>query len=107
MKGFQLSEVCGESGLILRKDLDKPEAGPGEVLIHVKANSLNFRDFIVAHGKYPAGVKHCVISLSDGAGDVVAVGQNVTAVKVGDRVAGAVFPDWIAGPLLGKSTRCR
>ena len=99
MKAFQLSEACGESGLILRKDLDKPEPGPGEVLIHVRANSLNFRDFMVAHGKYPAGVKHCVIPLSDGAGDVVAVGQNVTAVKVGDRVAGAVFPDWIAGPL--------
>lgn len=54
---------------------------------------------MVAHGEYPAGIKHCVIPLSDGAGDVVAAGQNVTAVKVGDRVASTVFPGWISGSL--------
>lgn len=84
---------------MLHTDLDTPEPGPGEVLIHVRANSLNFRDFIVAHGKYPVPAKPCVIPLSDGAGDVVAVGRNVTAIKVGDRVTGAVFPDWISGSL--------
>lgn len=99
MKAFQLREACGIGGLMLRQDLDRPQPGLGEVLIHVRANSLNFRDFIVAHGRYPAGVKSHVIPLSDGAGDVVAIGQNVTGIKIGDRVAGAVFPDWIAGPL--------
>jgi len=99
MKAFQLREACGEGGLTLRKDLEQPEPGTGEVLVQVRANSLNFRDFMVAHGKYPVELKPCVIPLSDGAGDVVAVGEGVTAVKVGDRVTATVFPDWISGSL--------
>lgn len=99
MKAFQLRETCGMGGLVLRKDLDQPEPGPGEVLIQVRATSLNFRDFMIAHGQYPVAAKPSVIPLSDGAGDVIAVGSNVTAIKVGDRVTSSVFPDWIAGPL--------
>jgi NADPH:quinone reductase-like Zn-dependent oxidoreductase len=99
MKAFQLRETSGMAGLVLRKDLDKPEPGPGEVLIQVHATSLNFRDFMIAHGQYPVAAKPNVIPLSDGAGDVIAVGSNVTAVKVGDRVTSSVFPNWIAGPL--------
>lgn len=99
MKAFQLRETCGIGGLVLRKDLEQPEPGPGEVLIRVRANSLNFRDFIVAHGQYPVGVKPFAIPLSDGAGEVVTVGQGVKAIQAGDRVTGAVFPDWISGPL--------
>jgi NADPH:quinone reductase-like Zn-dependent oxidoreductase len=99
MKAFQLRETRGMGGLVLREGLDKPEAGPEEVLIQVRATSLNFRDFMIAHGRYPVAIKPDVIPLSDGAGDVIAVGSNVTAVKVGDRVTSSVFPDWIAGPL--------
>lgn len=98
MKAFQLRETRGIEGLALRKDLEQPEPGPGEVLIQVRASSLNFRDFIVAHGRYPTGVKPFVIPLSDGAGEVVATGQGVKTVQTGDRVTGAVFPDWISGP---------
>ncbi|WP_025039968.1 zinc-dependent alcohol dehydrogenase family protein [Nitrosospira briensis] len=99
MKAFQLEDTCGIGGLMLRCNLEKPEPGPDEVLIRVRAASLNFRDYIVAHGQYPVGVKPCVIPLSDGAGDVVEVGISVTTVKVGDRVAGCFFPDWVSGPL--------
>lgn len=99
MKAFQLRDTVGMTGLVLRKDIDKPVPGPDEVLIRIRATSLNFRDFMVAHGQYPAGVKRCVIPLSDGAGDVVEAGENVKALKVGDRVAGCFFPDWISGPL--------
>lgn len=99
MKAFQLKETAGITGLILCNDLDKPEPGPDEVLIRVRATSLNFRDFIVAHGDYPVEVKHNVIPLSDGAGDVVEVGKHVKSVQVGDRVAGCFFPDWVSGPL--------
>jgi NADPH:quinone reductase-like Zn-dependent oxidoreductase len=99
MKAFRLKEASGIGGLMLHKDLDRPDVGPEEVLIQVRANSLNFRDFMIAHGQYPATVKPNVIPLSDGAGDVIAVGPNVKAIKVGDRVTGAVFPDWIGGPL--------
>lgn len=99
MKAFQLRKTGGIDALVLRSDLERPEPGPDEVLIHVRANSLNFRDFMVVHGQYPAAIKPCVIPLSDGVGDVIAVGQKVTAIKVGDRVAGSVFPDWVSGPL--------
>ena len=99
MKAFQLREIGGMGGLVLRNDLNQPEPEPDEVLIRVRATSLNFRDFIVAHGQYPAGVKPNVIPLSDGAGDVIAAGKNVKTIKVGDRVAGSVFPDWVSGPL--------
>ncbi len=99
MKAFQLRDTAGMTGLILRNDLEKPAPGPDEVLIRVRATSLNFRDYIVAHGEYPAGVKPNVIPLSDGAGDVVEVGKNVKTLRVGDRVAGCFFPDWISGPL--------
>jgi NADPH:quinone reductase-like Zn-dependent oxidoreductase len=99
MKAFQLRNANGVNGLVLRTDLDQPEPGPDEVLVRVRAASLNFRDFMVAHNQYPVGVKPSVIPLSDGAGDVVAVGKNVKTVKVGDRVAGLVFPDWISGSL--------
>ena len=68
MKAFQLNEACGAGGLVMHTDLDTPAPGPGEVLIQVRANSLNFRDFMVAHGKYPVPSKPCVIPLSDGAG---------------------------------------
>ena len=99
MKAFQLRDTAGMTGLILRNDLEKPTPGPDEVLIQVRASSLNFRDFIVSHGEYPVEVKPDVIPLSDGAGDVVEVGKNVKTIRVGDRVAGCFFPDWISGPL--------
>src|SRR5690242_3576112 len=97
MKAFKLRDTNGVNGLVLHTDLDQPTPEPHEVLIRVRATSLNFRDFMVAHGQYPAGVKRGVIPLSDGAGDVVAIGKNVKTIKVGDRVAGSVFPDWISG----------
>ena len=81
------------------EDLPEPEAGPGEVLIAPKAWSINYRDFAVAAGKYFGGaLKQPAIPLSDGAGEVLAVGEGVTSVKPGDRVQGSFFLDWVDGP---------
>jgi NADPH:quinone reductase-like Zn-dependent oxidoreductase len=80
-------------------DLPEPTPGPGEVMIRVLACSINYRDFAVAAGKYMGGaVKAPAIPLSDGAGQVVAVGPTVTRFKEGDRVQGSFFLDWEDGP---------
>ena len=72
-----------------------PVARPGEILVRVRASSLNFHDYAVAAGiiKTPDGR----IPMSDGAGDVVAWGEGVTKFKVGDKVLSTFFPNWDAG----------
>lgn len=73
-----------------------PEPAAGRVVVRVRATSLNYRDQINLKklvGREVAGR----IPLSDGAGEVVAVGAGVTRVKVGDRVAGCFFQSWICG----------
>lgn len=88
-------------------DLPDPEAGPGEVLIRVRACSINYRDFAVARGVYMGGpLTKAAVPLSDGAGEVAAIGAGVTQFKVGDRVQGAFFMNWVdgaptRGPALG------
>lgn len=75
---------------------DMPTAGSGEVVMRVRASSLNFHDYLVATGIMPAAAGR--IPLSDGAGEVVALGEGVARVSVGDRVMGTFFPNWIDGP---------
>ena len=67
--------------------------GPYDVLVRIRAVSLNYRDIAVAR----AAIKRVkrIVPVSDGAGEVIAVGDRVTRVKVGDRVAAAFFPTWI------------
>jgi NADPH:quinone reductase-like Zn-dependent oxidoreductase len=79
---------------------EKPELsqpGIGRVQVRMMAGSLNFADLAVASGHYP-GAAYPNIALSDGAGEVVAVGPDVWQVAVGDRVALHVKPRWIGGP---------
>ena len=74
------------------EELPDPVPGPGEVLIQVHACSINYRDFAVAAGKYFGGaLKAPAIPLSDGAGQVIAVGPNVKRFEVGDRVQSSFF----------------
>ena len=97
MKAYQVQNNAGIDALTL-VELSEPQLNAGQVLIRVRATSLNYRDTAVIQGMYP-GQKLPVIPLSDGAGDVVAIGEGVTRVKVGDRVAGIFFQTWIAGKL--------
>ena len=73
-----------------------PQPGPGEVLLRLRASSLNFHDYLVVAGYIP--VTPGLIPLSDGAGEVAALGEDVSDWTVGDRVMGAFFPRWIDGP---------
>ena len=80
-------------------EADIPQPGPGEVLVRVRACSLNYRDQIIPLGFYMGGVVQSdTVPLSDGAGEVAAVGDGVSSLKVGDRVAGIFFQDWMDGP---------
>lgn len=97
MKSYHANKGAGLEGLKLREH-EVPEPGPREVLVQVQARSLNFRELMILRGYYPLPIRPDVIPASDGAGLVVAIGSEVTRARVGDRVAGALFPYWIDGP---------
>ena len=98
MKTYEIQSDAGIDALTL-VERPEPKPGWGQVLIRVRATSLNYRDLIVVQGGYGNKEKLPLIPMSDGAGEVVAVGEGVTRVKVGSRVAGIFFQDWIAGAL--------
>jgi NADPH:quinone reductase-like Zn-dependent oxidoreductase len=93
----------GESGgglaSLVAKDHPVPQPGHREVLIRMRANSLNAREFSVLAGTYPLPVKPDVVMCADGAGEIVATDPSVSRAAVGDRVAAAMFPDWCDGPI--------
>ncbi|GHO80370.1 NADPH:quinone oxidoreductase [Ktedonobacter sp. SOSP1-85] len=98
MKSYHINMGAGLEGLVVREQ-DVPVPGSREVLVRVRACSLNSRELLILLlGYYPLPVRPDVIPVSDGAGEVVAIGEGVKRVKVGDRVAGVVFPRWIDGP---------
>lgn len=97
MKSYHANSGAGLDGLIL-KEHEEPKPGLREVLVRVRANSLNFREVSVLRGTYPLPVKPDVVMGADGAGEVVALGEGVTRLKKGDRVAAAMFPRWMDGP---------
>jgi NADPH:quinone reductase-like Zn-dependent oxidoreductase len=74
-----------------------PPPGPGQVLVAIQAVALNFRDLLVVSGKYSPNLPRPLIVASDGAGEVIALGEQVTRFKLGDRVAGAFFQNWVDG----------
>jgi NADPH:quinone reductase-like Zn-dependent oxidoreductase len=78
-----------------RSDPDKP--GHRQVLVKVRACSLNFRDLGIVRGSYRMPVRDNIVPLSDGAGEVVEVGPGVTRFRAGDRVAGNFFQRWAGG----------
>lgn len=75
-----------------------PNPGPHEVVVRVHAAALNFRDQAILDDAYGAPTKPNGVPLSDGAGEVVAVGREVTRAKVGDRVSASCCQHWIGGP---------
>jgi NADPH:quinone reductase-like Zn-dependent oxidoreductase len=75
-----------------------PEPAPGEVVVRLRAVSLNYRDLLVVRGDYDPKLKLPRIPLSDGAGEVSSVGSGVSNWKTGDRVVIPFMPRWIEGP---------
>lgn len=99
MKYHCFPQAAGIDTLELR-DGPTPEPGRGQILVRMRAASLNYRDLNVAKGSPARGpLPANLIPLSDGAGEVVATGAGVTRAKVGDRVAGLFMQDWIGGEI--------
>lgn len=99
MKAFVLKAGGTSMDDIKLVELDRPTAGPGEILVRMHAASLNFRDLGIIVGKYFGGpVPRDTILASDGAGEVVATGEGVTRFKPGSRVAGTFFQGLADGP---------
>ncbi|HEX2886174.1 NAD(P)-dependent alcohol dehydrogenase [Vineibacter terrae] len=85
-------------GKLELRDLPTPKPGPGQVLVRIRAASLNYRDLLMVKGGYGSVAKPPFVPVSDGAGEVAEVGPGVTRVKPGDRVTMSFFQKWLAGP---------
>jgi NADPH:quinone reductase-like Zn-dependent oxidoreductase len=79
---------------------DSPVPGPGQVLIRMKAWSLNYRDLLVVKGLYNPKLKLPFVPFSDGAGEVLATGEGVGSFRTGDRVMPIFMQGWLTGPYI-------
>jgi NADPH:quinone reductase-like Zn-dependent oxidoreductase len=95
MKAYEIQAFGFENLKLV--DRPQPKPGHGEVLLKMRAWSLNFRDLMMVKGHYNPKLKMPAVPLSDGVGEVVEAGPGVTCVKVGDRVAGCFMPKWCSG----------
>ena len=92
MRTYVLSPNCRSIDELKTVERPDPRPGPNQVVVRVRATSLNARDQAVAAGRYVGGaLTRETVPLSDGAGDVIAVGERVTRFKPGDRVAATFF----------------
>ena len=99
MRVYRLPTATGIDSLTLGH-ADIPTPGRGQALVRMRAASLNYRDLMIVNGRAARGAPPVdLIPLSDGAGEVVAIGPDVTRVKPGDRVAGCFMQSWIGGPI--------
>lgn len=103
MRAYQVSAFGLDSLEFVERPTPVP--GPGEVLLGLRAVSLNRRDLMVIKGLYNPKMKLPRIPCSDAAGEVVAVGAGVTAWKPGDRVMSIFMQNWLEGPLTKSKAR--
>jgi NADPH:quinone reductase-like Zn-dependent oxidoreductase len=96
MKVYELQGPDGAEGLNL-VDRPVPQPAAGQVLVRMKAATLNYRDLLTVNGGYGSRQKFPLIPVSDGAGTVETVGTGVRQFATGDRVVGSFFENWLAG----------
>jgi NADPH:quinone reductase-like Zn-dependent oxidoreductase len=100
MRALNVSQPWGLDAVKV-VEVPDPTPGPGEVLVRMRAVSLNYRDLLMVNGMYGRGAatsNDVITPFSDGCGVVEAVGPGVTRFKTGDRVATLFFQNWVSGP---------
>lgn len=97
MKAYQIKEFGINK--LAAVELERPSPGQDEVLVKLRAASLNYRDIMMVEGTYNPKLKLPVVPFSDGAGEVIEVGESVSHWKVGDRVCPIFMQGWIDGDL--------
>jgi len=96
MRSYRLEGSGGTECLVMR-DAPPPTPKPREIVVRVRATSLNRRDTMILNGTYPLTPRQGIVPLSDGAGEIIAIGDDVSRFAVGDRVTGSYFARWIDG----------
>jgi NADPH:quinone reductase-like Zn-dependent oxidoreductase len=96
MRAFEIVSDGGVDALALNQR-QTAEPGDGEILVAVRATSINYRDLSTIEDPVARGIPYPRIPNSDGAGEVIGVGAGVTRFKSGDRIAGCFFQNWIDG----------
>ena len=95
MKAYEVQQFGIDNLALVEREVPVP--GTREVLVKFHAASLNYRDLMVVEGTYNPRMKVPAVPLSDGAGEVAAVGEGVTKWKIGDRVMPSFAQHWIDG----------
>ena len=96
MKAIALMNAPGFDSLTMI-DRPIPEPRRQEIVIRVKASALNYRDVEIVRGTYHTSFELPLVPLSDGVGEVVAIGEDVTRFRIGDRVCGTFWQRWVGG----------
>ena len=106
MKAYEIPAFGIENLTIVERPQPRAEAlGANEVLIRVRAVSLNYRDLMMVQGQYDPTLTMGRVPCSDGAGEVFAIGAAVTAFVPGDLVMGSFFQNWHDGPMTSSKSR--
>ncbi len=94
---MKVMTVAGAGGLedLKLEEREEPTPGPGQVLVRWHATSLNYHDYLIAIGGLPVPAGR--IPMSDGAGEVAALGDGVDGWQLGDKVYSLFFPNWRSG----------
>ena len=96
MRVYELQDAGGIDSLkVLERPV--PQPGPGEILVRIRAMTLNYRDLVTLKGGYGSRQKIPLVPVSDAAGIVEAIGSGVTGFEPGDRVVNGFFPNWLGG----------
>ena len=99
MKAWIVPKGCLKLDELRIEERATPTPGPTQILARMRAASLNYRDQLIVTGGYFGGAaQRDTVPLSDGAGEVVAAGSEVTRFKVGDRIVSTFFQNWVDGP---------